>query len=130
MNEFETRINALRLLYKAERIQIQKDCNLTIGHLNTAIGQVGTQEAREALRAEKRRIYEATRQSMKYNRLCFRQQLDLLLDEYEAHRSKNTSRSALRRAMALLCRHAELQGQHSITIAFGGQRVETVTFDF
>lgn len=129
MNEFETRINALRLQFKAERIQIQKDSSRTIGHLNTAIGQVSTPEAREALRKEKERVYEATRQSMKLNRLCYRQQLDLLLGEYESHRAENPSRAELRRAMAVLCRHAESLGEKSFCIAFGNNRRGEVTFN-
>jgi len=129
MNEFETRIKALRLQFKAERMQIQKDCNLTIGHLNTAIGQVGTSEAREALRAEKQRVYEAARQSMKYNRLCYRQQLDILTAEYEARRSKTPSRNDARRALALLCRYAEQQGEQSLSLAFGDHRHGDVTFN-
>jgi len=128
MNEFETKINALRLQFKAERMQIQKDCNLTTGHLNTAIGQVGTSEAREALRAEKQRVYEATRQSMKYNRLCYRQQLDLLIAECEAHRSKNPSRSEAKRALALLRRYAELQGEQSLSLGFGNHHHGEVKF--
>jgi len=128
MNEFETKMNALRLQFKAERLQIQKDCNLTIGHLNTAIGQVNTPEAREALRAEKQRVYEATRQSMKYNRLCYRQQLDAITAEYEAHRSENPSRHEARRALALLCRYAELQGEQSLSLNFGNNRHGQMTF--
>jgi len=128
MNEFESRINALRLQFKAERMRIQKDCNLSIGHLNTAIGMVNTPEAREALRAEKQRVYEATRQSMKSNRLCYRQQLDALITEYEAHSSENPSRHEARRALALLCRYAELQGGQSLSLNFGNNRHGQVTF--
>lgn len=121
-------MNALRLQFKAERELIQKDANRTIGRLNTAIGQVDTPEAREALRAEKARVYEATRQSMRYNRLCYRQQLELLEDEYNIHLGTNPSKCELRRLMASLCKTAEANGQQSITIAFGENRQGTITF--
>lgn len=89
-------MNELRLQYKAERIAIQKDSNRTIGHLNTAIGQSKFPEVRDVLRAEKQRVYEATRQSMRWNRLCYLKQLELLQYEYalylEAHPSKRSMR--------------------------------------
>lgn len=96
MNQFDQRINALRIEFRNERISIQKDSNRTIGHINTAIGQTQFPEVREMLRAEKQRVYEATRQSMRYNRLCYLQQLELLQDEYTlylaAHPSKRSQR--------------------------------------
>lgn len=75
MNKFDKQANALRIQFRDERIRIQKDANRAIGHINQAIGQVSSPEARQALRAEKARIYEATRQSMMYNRRCYTQQL-------------------------------------------------------
>lgn len=119
MNHFEERMNALRLQFTAERAQITKDAYRHIGHLNTAIGQVNTPEAREALRAEKVRVYEAMRTSHKYNRLCFLQQLEMLEDEYRLHREQNPSLRQLRRLMASLCKSAEANGQSSISFSFG-----------
>lgn len=121
-------MNALRLQFKAEQRRISKDANRTIGRLNTAIGQVSTPEAREALRAEKARIYEATRTSHKYNRICYRQQLEMLEDEYNIHLSENPSKNKLRRLMALLCQTAEARGQKSITLHLGDGRLCTVSF--
>ena len=121
-------MNALRLQFKAERKQIQKDANRTIGRLNTAIGQVGTQEAREALRAEKARVYEATRASHRYNRLCYHQQLEMLEDEYSIHLSENPSKKKLRRMMTLFYQTADARGQKSITLHLGDGRVGTVSF--
>ena len=69
MNEFEKQMNALRIQFREERVSITKDADRQIGHLNTAIGMVNSSEAREALRAEKQRVYEAMRQSHRYNRL-------------------------------------------------------------
>ena len=128
MNEFESRINALRLQFKAERMRIQKDANLTIGHLNTAIGQVSTIEAREALRAEKARVYEATRQSMKYNRLCYRQQVELLNEQHREHLRAHPSKRAVRQAMALMALYAADAGKDEISIALGDNRRGTVSF--
>ena len=128
MNEFEKRINALRIQFRAERICIQKDANRTIGHLNTAIGKVNSPEAREALRAEKARVYEATRQSMKYNRLCYRQQLDAIEDQYFRHREQNPTKKQIRRMVAAICAAAEAQGEKSLSIAFGDNRHATITF--
>ena len=128
MNEFEKRINALRIQFRAERISIQKDANRTIGHLNTAIGKVNSPEAREALRAEKARVYEATRQSMKYNRLCYRQQLDAIEDQYFRHREQNPTKKQIRRMVTAICAAAEAQGEKSLSIAFGDNRHATITF--
>lgn len=103
MNEFEKRMNALRLQFRDERVQITKNCNRTIGRLNTAIGTVKAIEAREALRAEKARVYEAARRSMKYSRLCYLQQLEALEDEYSRHLEKHPSGRHVRRLMERLC---------------------------
>lgn len=128
MNEFEKRINALRIQFRAERISIQKDANRTIGHLNTAIGKVNSPEARETLRAEKARVYEATRQSMKYSRLCYRQQLQALEDEYQLHRERNPSKSQIRRMVVAVCAAAEARGEKSVSISFGDNRHATISF--
>lgn len=128
MNEFEKRINALRLQFRDERVQITKDCNRTIGRLNTAIGRVNTPEAREALRAEKIRVYETSRRSMEYSRLCNLQQLEALEDEYAIHRRKHPSGKQLRSRLAALCREAEARGEKSVTLSFGDKRRATIIF--
>ena len=101
MNQFELRANALRLRFKAERVRIQKEAELYIGHLNTAIGQVTLPEAKEALRAEKIRAKQALHQSMACNRLCYRQQLELLEQEQLEHYRLNPSNRELRRRLAI-----------------------------
>lgn len=98
MNEFEIRANAMRLRYKAERIQIQKACNKHVGHLNTAIGQTTMPEAIEALWAEKERVREATRQSMAWHKQCYMQQVAALREEMLEHYRINPSNRALRRS--------------------------------
>ncbi len=128
MNKFEKRINELRLQYRDERLSIQKDCDRTIGRLNTAIGMVNSAEARDALRAEKRRVYEACRRSMKNSRLCYRQQLELLNDEYALYLEQNPSTRQLRRMMACLCRHAEAHGLTTLSLAFGNNRRGEISF--
>lgn len=128
MNLFEKQINALRLQYKAERVRIQKDANRRIGRLNTAIGRIGIVEAREALRAEKARVYEATRDAMKVNRLCYLQQLEALEDQYGRHLQTNPSNRQLRRLMGSLCREAEARGESSITLRLSDSRTCTVAF--
>lgn len=99
MNEFETRAQALRLRYKAERRQMQTACYRTIGHLNTAIGQVTLAEAKEVLRAEKERVKEATRRSMLWHKVCYQQQMELLNEEmreyYRLHPSNRARRAAV-----------------------------------
>lgn len=128
MNEFEKRISALRIQYKNERKQIQKDSNRTIGRLNTAIGMVNTPEAREALRTQKARVYENTRQSMKYNRYCYKQLLKMIEDEYMNSLREKPSKKQLRNLMSFLYKTAEAEGQTSIRISFGDHRLGTVTF--
>lgn len=110
MNTFEKQINALRLQFKAERVQIQKDSARIIGHLNTAIGQVPFPEVRNALRAEKIRVHKATHEAMKVNRLCYLQQLEELEDQYTRHLQANPSNRQIRRLMTRLCRSAEAGG--------------------
>lgn len=128
MNEFEKRINALRIQFRNERVQIAKDCDLTIGHLNNAIGMVDTAEARDALRAAKQRAYEAQRQSMKYNRICYMQQLEAIEDEARLHREKNPSRRQLRRMMASLRKSAEAKGETAVTLSLGENQTCTISF--
>ncbi len=129
MNEFDKKMNALRIQFRNERVSIQKDSNRTIGRLNTAIGQVSTPEAREALRAEKQRVYEATRQSMKYNRLCYHQQLNLLQDQYSKHLERHPSKRRIRSILANLCKSSEAEGQNSLSITFGENRIAKITFE-
>lgn len=129
MNIYEKQMNALRQQFKQERISIQRDANRTIGHLNTAIGQVTTAEARQALRDEKARVYEMTRQSMRYNRLCYMQQLELIQQEQAVYLQQHPSKTRLRRAMALLKNAADTAGQTSLTLTFGDRQRATVTFN-
>lgn len=128
MSEFEKRINALRLQFRNERSQITKDAYRHIGHINTAIGMVNSPEARDALRAEKERIYEAMRTSHRYNRVCYLQQLELLEEEHRLWRVMNPSKRKLRRIMARLRESAEAKGKDSITICFGDNRRAEVKF--
>ena len=128
MNEFEKRMNALRRQYRDERVQITRDCNRTIGRLNTAIGQVKSIEARDALRAEKQRVYEAMRTSHRYNRICYMQQLEAIEDEYSLHLEKNLSKRQIRHMMAAVCRFVEGAGADSYTVAFGDNRQATISF--
>lgn len=128
MNEFEKRMNTLRRQFSAERAQISKDCYRTIGRLNTAIGKVNSVEARDALRAEKQRVYEAMRNSHRYNRLCYLQQLEAVEDEYSLHIERNPSKRQVRRMMAAVCRFVESAGAQSYTVALDDNRQATITF--
>lgn len=129
MNNFETKINALRLQFKAEQRQITKDADRAIGHLNNAIGQVTTPEAREALRAEKHRIHDAMLRSHEYNKKCYLQQLEMLIDEQTAYLQHNPSNAQLRRMMAAICKQVEAKGMKSLSIAFGNNRRGEVSFN-
>ncbi len=128
MNDFEKRISALRRQFAAERDQISKDCERTIGRLNTAIGMVNSPEARDVLRAEKHRLYEVMRNSHECNRRCYMQQLEALEDEYRLHLEQTPSKNQLRRLMWRLCRLAEEQGETTLRIAFGDNRHADITF--
>ena len=128
MNEFENRMNALRRQFRAERVSITKDACRRIGHINYDISKARFPEVRDALRAEKERIYEEMRQSHRYSRLCYRQQLQALEDEYQQHRERNPSKSRIRRMVAAICAAAEAQGEKSLSIAFGDNRHATITF--
>ncbi len=121
-------MNALRRQFAAELDQITRDTYRHIGHLNTAISQISFPEVREALRAEKERVYEAMRASHRYNRLCYLQQLEMIEDEYQHHRTKNPSARQLRRMMTILRKSAEQSGQSSLSISLGDNRTATVTF--
>ena len=127
MNEFEKRMNALRRQFSAERNQITKDAYRTIGRLNTAIGQVKSVEAREALRAEKQRVYEAMRTSHRYNRICYMQQLEAIEDEARIHLEKNPSKRQVRRMMAAVCKFIESAGAQSYSVTLGDNRQATVS---
>lgn len=128
MNEFEKRMSALRRRFSAERNQITKDAYRQIGHINNAISATSFPEVRDALRAEKARVYEAMRTSHRYNRICYMQQLEALEDEYNIHLEKNPSKTQLRRMMAAVCRFVESAGANSYTLAFGDNRRATVSF--
>lgn len=128
MNEFEKRMNALRRQFRAERVSITRDACRRIGHINTDISKTRFPEVRDALRAEKQRIYEEMRQSHRYSRLCYRQQLEALEDEYQQHLERNPSRSQIRRMVTAICGAAEAQGENSISIAFGDNRRATISF--
>lgn len=128
MNEFEKRMNALRRQYRDERVQITKDCKRTIGRLNTAIGKVNSIEARDALRAEKQRVYEAMRTFHRYNRLCYLQQLEAIENEYGLHLEENPSKRQVRRMMAAVCKFVESAGAQSYTVALDDTRQATITF--
>lgn len=128
MNEFEKRMNALRRQFSAERNQITKDAYRQIGHINNAISATPFLEVREALRAEKERVYEAMRTSHRYNRLCYMQQLEALEDEYNIHLEKNPSKSQVRRMMAAVCKFIESSGAQSYTVSLGENRQATITF--
>lgn len=128
MNEFEKQFQALRLQYRDERLSILKDANRTIGHLNTAIGAAINQEAREALRREKIRVHQATHQSMKYSRICYKEQLELLEDQYRLYREAHPSNHQLRRMAKTLFRAAEEKGYSQLIINFGGTKTATITF--
>ena len=121
-------MNALCRQYRAERAQITKDTYRHIGHINNAISQSEYPEVREALRAEKERLYEAMRTSHKYNRVCYRQQLEMLEEEYLLYRENNPSGRQLRRMMALLCDSAETKGEKTLKIAFGDNRHAEISF--
>lgn len=128
MNEFEKRINALRLRFKEERIQIVKDCTRTVGHLNNAIGIVNSEEARDALRAEKLRVRTAKDRAMESNLRCYHEQLELLNEGYLLSLKQQPSKRQLRRTVASLCKMAEAQGESSLTVSFGDNRQATIAF--
>ena len=128
MNQFEKRMSTLRRQYAAERAQITKDAYRHIGHLNNAISRSDFPEVREALRAEKERVYEAMRSSNRYNRLCYLQQLEAIEAERRLHFERTPSKSKLRRLMASLSSSAEAQGQSTITIQFGDNKSATISF--
>ena len=126
MNEFEKRINALRIQYRDERVRISKDAYRQIGHINNTISQTPFPEVRDTLRAEKNRLYEAMRNSHKYNRLCYFQQLEAIEDEARLHHEKNPSFRQLRRMVAAMAGMAEAKGQKSLTFIFGENRKATI----
>lgn len=128
MNEFEKRINALRLRFKEERIQIVKDCNRTVGRINTAMSMAGSEEARDALRAEKLRVRTAKDRAMESNLRCYHEQLELLNEGYMLSLKQQPSKRQLRRAMATLCNMAEAQGKSSLTVSFGDNRQAILAF--
>ena len=127
MNEFEKRMNALRRQFSAERNQITKDAYRQIGHINNAISATPFPEAREALRAEKQRVYEAMRTSHRYSRLCYMQQLEALEDEYKLHLERNPSKRQVRRMMAAVCKFIESAGAQSYSVPLGDTRQATVS---
>lgn len=128
MNEFEKQMNALRIQFCKERASITKDACRRIGHLNNAISKTDFPEVRDALRAEKERVYEAMRQSHRYSRLCYRQQLEALQDQYRIHLDQNPSKSQIRRMVAAISGYADAAGNKSITVCFGENRHATISF--
>ena len=128
MNEFEKRINELRIRFRNERVQISKDASLKIGHINTAIGQVKSPEAREALRAEKQRLREQLVKDMKDNRFWYMMMREAIEEEYRSHLEKNLSSRQIRRIVRRLSAIAEEQGKTELSIAFGENRRATVSF--
>ena len=129
MNEFEKQKNALRIQFKAEQRQITKDCYKTIGHLNTAIGKVSTQDVRDALRAEKERVYEYMRRSHELNKTCYCQQLDLLDDEISRYRELHPSKKRIRSILAAICKSTEAKGKDSLSLSFGENRIAKISFE-
>ncbi len=129
MNEFEKQMNALRIQFSKERVSITKDACRRIGHLNNAISKTDFPEVRDALRAEKERVYEAMRQSHRYSRLCYRQQLEALQDQYRIHLDHNPSKSQIRRMVAAISGSVDAAGEKSITVSFGDKRHATISFD-
>ena len=128
MNEFETRINAMRLQCKAERMQIQQDCDEIFARLNAAIAASDDPAVRRALRAEKNRAYLDTRRSLRWSMRCYRQQLDCLTDQYRLHLEHTPSGRAARKAMELLYYYAKATGQTSLALAFGDHKFGEITF--
>lgn len=129
MNEFEKRMNTLRLQFKAEQRKITKDSFRTIGRLNLDISRVSSPEAREALRDEKERTFEAMRRSHEINRTCYTQQLELLIDEQNRHFEKNPSNSRIRRLIAKLSREVESKGDKTLTFSIGDNRHCKISFE-
>lgn len=129
MNDFDKRMNALRIKYRDEQVRITKDCYRHIGHINTDLGLVTTIEARDALRTEKQRFYEAMRTSHKYNRLCYMQQLELLQDECRSYYEKNPTAGTMRRALRHMAMNAEANGEKSVSMTIGQDLHATITFD-
>jgi hypothetical protein len=128
MNEFEKRINELRIRFRNERVQISKDMSLKIGHINTAIGQVSSPEAREALRAEKERLRQQLAKEMKDNRFWYMMMREAIEEEYRSHLEKTPSSRQIRRIVRRLSVIAEEQGKTELTIAFDENRRATVSF--
>ena len=129
MNEFEKQMNHLRIQFCKDRDLITKDARRRVGHLNNAIAKATYPDVRDALRAERARVYEAMRQSHKYSRLCYRQQLEALQDKYRIHLDQNLSKSQIRRVVAAICDSAEADGENSIIVSFGDNRHATISFD-
>ncbi|MDE6022373.1 MAG: hypothetical protein K2G13_02610 [Muribaculaceae bacterium] len=129
MKDFDKQKNALRIKFKAEQRQITKDCHRTIGRINTAIGQVKILEAREALRAEKQRVYENMRRSHELNKTCYLQQLDLIDDEISQYRERHPSKRRIRSILEAFCRSAEADGNDSLSIQFSENRIAKISFE-
>lgn len=129
MNEFEKQMNAMRVRFKAEQRQITKDCYRTINRLNKDLGMVNSQEAREALRNEKERVYESMRRSHELNKTCYLQQLDLLDDQHSRYRERHPSKRRIRSILATLCKSCEADGNNSFSIHFGENRTAKISFE-
>ena len=129
MNEFDKRINELRIQFRRENVQIAKDAYRQIGHLNNAISQTTFPGVRDALRAEKERIFEAMRNSHRYNRTCYIEQLEAIEDERLRHYERVPSKTKIRRLIGRICQETEANGETSVTIAFGNNRKATISFE-
>lgn len=98
MNEFILRIKALRIEFKASQVSIQKDSERSIGHINTAIGQVTIPEVKNLLRNERSRIISERISSQAWNKKNYLQQLEQINDEKRLYFQDLPSKRALRRA--------------------------------
>lgn len=129
MNEFEERMSALRKQCCAENIQITKDADRAIGHINNVIGFTAFPEVREALRAEKYRIREARRNAHKENRARYMQQLKAIEEEIKQYREKHPSTRQIRRVARRLREIAEEKGNNSVTIYLAENSRCTISFN-
>ena len=128
MNEFDKQKNALRIQFKAEQRQITKDCYRTISRINKDLGQVNSQEAREALRTEKERVYETMRRTHELNKTCYLQQLDLLDEQYFKHLERHPSKTHIKSILAAFCRSAEADDLKNLSIHFAKNRIAKIHF--
>ena len=84
MPNYEKQIFGMQLEYVQVRRAIQNETNSIIFSLNRALDRVVNLEAREAIMAEKRRVMDAARNSLRYLRTNYQQQVELLREQYYA----------------------------------------------